>query len=188
MKKFIYSLILIGSFALYATFQNRLSSTAALFSDSRTVTPPANLDLSNVNLPSNVADANLNTNSNPPTNTSTNTPPSNTNTTPPQTTPPATKPKGQYKDGSYVGNAADAYYGNIQVKVIISGGKITDVVFLQYPNDRNTSREINSQAMPYLRAEAIQAQSANVQIVSGASDSSMAFRESLASALSQAKA
>ncbi|MDD2807137.1 MAG: FMN-binding protein [Patescibacteria group bacterium] len=94
--------------------------------------------------------------------------------------------QGKFKDGSYVGPAADAYYGYIQVKAIVSGGKLTDVQFLQYPNDRSTSQSINQQATPYLRSEAIAAQSANVNIISGATDTSMAFRESLASALAQA--
>jgi uncharacterized protein with FMN-binding domain len=93
---------------------------------------------------------------------------------------------GRYTNGSYTGVAANAYYGNIQVKATISGGKLTDVTFLQYPQDRSTSRYINQQAMPMLRAEAIQAQSANVDGVSGASDTSAAFKESLASALAKA--
>lgn len=95
-------------------------------------------------------------------------------------------PQGQYKDGTYTGDTADAFYGNIQVQVVISGGKITDVIFLQYPSDRNTSVYINSQAMPLLKKEAIQAQSANVSGVSGASASSGAFTQSLQSALNQA--
>lgn len=94
---------------------------------------------------------------------------------------------GQYKDGTYTGSVADAFYGNIQVQAVISGGKITDVIFLQSPNDRSTSIEINSQAMPYLKQEAIAAQNANVDIVSGATDSSNAFRQSLGDALNQAK-
>jgi uncharacterized protein with FMN-binding domain len=100
---------------------------------------------------------------------------------------PAPKPKGQYADGSYTGSGADAYYGTIQVQAIISGGKIADVVFLQYPSDRSTSRYINGQAMGYLKQEAIAVQSAQVDIVSGATDSSLAFRQSLASALAQAR-
>lgn len=88
-----------------------------------------------------------------------------------------------YKDGAYTGDVTDAYYGNIQVKAIIQGGKIMDVQFLQYPNDRSTSREINAQAMPYLKSEALQAQSADVNIISGATDSSRAFVQSLRSAL-----
>jgi uncharacterized protein with FMN-binding domain len=92
-----------------------------------------------------------------------------------------------FKDGSYTGSAADAFYGTIQVQAVITGGKITDVQFLQYPNDRRTSIEVNTQAMPYLKAEAIQAQSAQVDVVSGATDSSLAFIQSLGSALNQAK-
>ncbi|MGZ6004761.1 MAG: FMN-binding protein [Candidatus Saccharimonadales bacterium] len=92
----------------------------------------------------------------------------------------------KYKDGQYTGNAADAYYGYIQVKAIISGGKITDIQFLQYPNDRQNSVYINSQADPMLKQEAIQAQSAKVDIISGATDSSVAFIESLTNALNQA--
>ena len=101
---------------------------------------------------------------------------------------PVPKKTGQYADGVYIGNPEDAYYGNIQVKVTISGGKLTKISFLQYPNDRSTSVEINKQAMPQLAAQAIQAQSANVDGVSGASESSPAFSRSLASALTKAKA
>ena len=100
---------------------------------------------------------------------------------------PAPVVTGQYKDGTYTGSVADAYYGNVQVSATIAGGKISDVQFLQYPGDRRTSIEINSQAMPFLKTEAIQAQNANVEIVSGATETSLAFRESLGSALNQAK-
>lgn len=93
---------------------------------------------------------------------------------------------GQYKDGTYTGSLEDAYYGNYQVAAVISGGKITDVQFLQYPNDNRTSISINSQASVFLKEEALQAQSANVDIVSGASQSSMAFQRSLQTALNQA--
>ncbi len=103
--------------------------------------------------------------------------------------PPSTAPQtsGQYKDGQYTGDAVDVFYGNVQVKAIIQNGKITDVQFLQSPNDRQTSIMINSQAMPLLTQEAIQAQSANVDIISGATDSSKGFIQSLGSALNQAK-
>lgn len=92
-----------------------------------------------------------------------------------------------YKDGSYVGNAADAFYGYIQVKAVIQNGAITDVQFLQHPNDHSTSIEINNQAMPYLKQEAIKAQSSQVDIVSGATDTSYAFIESLKTALNKAR-
>lgn len=100
--------------------------------------------------------------------------------------PSQQQPLGIYKDGQYTGSVADAYYGNVQVKAIIKSGKISDVQFLQYPSDRNTSIVINTQAMPILVQEAVQAQSSNVDIVSGATETSSAFRQSLASALAQA--
>ena len=96
-------------------------------------------------------------------------------------------PVSPFKDGTYTGSAADAFYGTIQVQTVIAGGKITDVQFLQYPSDRSRSVAINTFAMPSLKQEAISAQSANVDIVSGATDSSNAFIQSLSSALSQAK-
>ena len=92
-----------------------------------------------------------------------------------------------YKDGQYDGRIADAYYGNVQVRAIIQGGKLTDVQFLSYPNDRNQSIEINSYALPILKSEAIKVQSAQVDIVSGATNTSNAFINSLSSALSSAK-
>lgn len=92
-----------------------------------------------------------------------------------------------YKDGSYTGSVADAYYGSVQVATTISGGKITKVNFLQYPNTHSTSVAINQQAMPYLQQEAIAAQSANVQVISGATYTSQAFAQSLDAALTQAK-
>jgi uncharacterized protein with FMN-binding domain len=117
-------------------------------------------------------------------------------TTPPSTqipgatvTPNATGTSGSlYKDGSYTGSVADAQWGVVQVKAVIQNGKITDVQFLQYPNDRSRSIYINSVADPQLSSEAIQAQSANVDIVTGATDSSEAFMQSLSDALSQARA
>ncbi|HUD45003.1 MAG TPA: FMN-binding protein [Patescibacteria group bacterium] len=103
-------------------------------------------------------------------------------------TPPTLSSAAKYKDGTYTGQSADAFYGNIQVKAIIQNGKIVDVQFLDYPQDRGTSISINTQAMPILKSEAIQAQNATVDIVSGATDSSQAFMQSLQSALDQAKA
>src|SRR5581483_7148043 len=56
--------------------------------------------------------------------------------TAPSTTSPSTI---TYKDGQFTGSAADAFYGLVQVQAVISGGKLTDVKFLQTPNDRETS-------------------------------------------------
>ncbi len=92
-----------------------------------------------------------------------------------------------YKDGEYTGSVVDAFYGNVQVKAVIENGLLTDVVFLDYPHSRQTSERVNQQAMPYLKQEAIQAQHADVDIVTGATQTSLAFKQSLASALEMAK-
>lgn len=91
-----------------------------------------------------------------------------------------------YKDGTYQGPPIDAYYGLVQVQVTIQNGAIQQVQFLQYPSDRRTSQQINSIAMPYLQQETIQAQSAQVDIISGATLTSEGFIMSLQSALQAA--
>ena len=100
----------------------------------------------------------------------------------------STSMMGHYKDGTYTGSTEDAYYGNVQVSATVSGGKLSDVNFLQYPDSHDTSVMINQQAMPYLKQEAIQAQSAQVQVISGATFTSQAFIQSLTNALSSARA
>jgi uncharacterized protein with FMN-binding domain len=91
-----------------------------------------------------------------------------------------------FKNGTFTGPVANAYYGNVQVQVLIQNGKIANVTFLDYPHDRRTSQEINMQVMPWLTQEAIQAQSANVNLISGATLTSEAFANSLQSALNSA--
>ena len=91
------------------------------------------------------------------------------------------------KNGTYTGSVEDAYYGNVQVSATISGGKLTDVTFLQYPDTHQDSVMINQQAMPWLKQEAIQKQSAHVDIISGATFTSQAFIQSLDNALNQAQ-
>ncbi len=103
----------------------------------------------------------------------------------PTDVPPVTA-LGRYRDGAYTGNIADAVYGPLQVKAIIQGGKLTDVQVLDYPHDRRTSQNINRQALPYLRYEAIQAQNAQIDIISGATLTSQAYAESLQAALNGA--
>lgn len=102
--------------------------------------------------------------------------------------PPNTTGQGNYKDGTYTGSVTDAQWGNIQVQVVIQNGKMTNITFLQYPNERERSVIINDYADPRLVSEAIQAQSANVDAITGATDTSDAFSQSLNDALSQAQA
>ena len=94
--------------------------------------------------------------------------------------------KGAYKDGVFIGPAADAYYGIIQIGAVIKGGRLTDIKVMQYPSDRRTSVRINQIALPRLRDEAVSAQTGDVDIVSGATLTSRAFIRSLSGALRQA--
>lgn len=99
---------------------------------------------------------------------------------------PAPTPRGKYIDGTYTGPLTDAFYGPMQVRVVIVAGRVSDVLFLKYPNDRRTSEEINQQAMPLLEQEVIRAQSAKIDGVTGATQTSDAFIKSLDAALKQA--
>jgi uncharacterized protein with FMN-binding domain len=73
-----------------------------------------------------------------------------------------------FHDGAFTGRVFDAYYGAVQVQVTVSAGCVTSIDVLQYPADRRTSRRINDQALPILQSEVIRAQSARVDIVTGA--------------------
>lgn len=84
------------------------------------------------------------------------------------------------------GPAISTRYGTVQVRVTISGGHITDVSALQLPGDRARSASISSQAGPMLRREALQAQSAQIDIISGATYTSEGYASSLQAALRQA--
>lgn len=162
MKKFIIGLGVLGVFIMYSLWVRHEQPTIAK--------------------PSSLASANT-------TSTSSNTA-SNANSSSMMNQSPTMNSSmtAKYKDGIYTGSVADAYYGNVQVSAKISGGQITDVTFLQYPDTHDTSVMINQQAMPYLKQEAIQSQNANVQIISGATFTSQAFVQSLTAALNQAKA
>jgi uncharacterized protein with FMN-binding domain len=92
---------------------------------------------------------------------------------------------GAYADGTFVGNAVNTPHGAVQVRAVIVNGALAGVQFLTYPTGHESDR-INAQAAPILAQEAIQTQSTDVQVVSGATMTSEAFMESLDSALSQA--
>jgi uncharacterized protein with FMN-binding domain len=91
-----------------------------------------------------------------------------------------------YKDGTYTGSAANNLYGTVQVAAVISGGKITDIKFLQMPSAERESQQHTNFSEPYLKQSAISKQSANIDFVSGATDTSTSFEESLQAALNQA--
>ena len=88
--------------------------------------------------------------------------------------------------GTFTGAAADTRFGPVQVQITISNGKITNVTAPQYPTESFRDQQINAQAIPYLIQETLQAQSANIQGIGGASYTSEGFYQSLVSALSKA--
>jgi uncharacterized protein with FMN-binding domain len=101
----------------------------------------------------------------------------------PGTNPPATKkPTGGTLDGPVV----QTRYGDVQVEVKLDGNRLTDVVPLALPNDRARSALISQYAEPILRSEALQAQSAQIDLVSGATYTSEGYAQSLQAALDRA--
>lgn len=91
-----------------------------------------------------------------------------------------------YKDGTYTGDSEDTPYGNVQISVAVSGGKITDINFLQMPNDRGHTQEVTAYAEPILKQETLQKQSAHIDFVSGATSTSDGYQQSLQAALDHA--
>ncbi|MGF1426992.1 FMN-binding protein [Kitasatospora sp. LaBMicrA B282] len=84
------------------------------------------------------------------------------------------------------GSSIDTRYGPVQVRITLTGGKLTKVDVLQYPADTNRDEEINSYALPQLNQEAIAAGNAQIDAVSGATYTSDGYTRSLQSALDQA--
>jgi len=74
----------------------------------------------------------------------------------------------------------------VQVRVTFQGSRLVDVQALRLPQDRARSARISQAAGPVLRQEALRAQSANINVVSGASYTSEGYAESLQGALDSA--
>lgn len=98
----------------------------------------------------------------------------------PRPTPKPTSSK-RVVDGKQV----DTRYGIVQVEITVTNRGIADVKALQLPTGR-TSSQISAQVAPWLREEALQAQSANIDIISGATYTSDGYAQSLQSALDRA--
>lgn len=169
MKKYLLSFSLIIAFTFYVILENQ--SSVSIVSNSPAGATPKS------------AAGNATAENNPPAPTSA----APTSSAPAAAILPAPATTALYRNGSYSGDSVDAYFGNVQVEAVISGGKLTAVNVLDYPKDRSTSARINNAALPKLVQEAITSQSANVNIVSGATQTSQGFEQSLASALAKAK-
>ncbi|MER5751832.1 FMN-binding protein [Streptomyces sp. NPDC002088] len=89
--------------------------------------------------------------------------------------------------GTVTGSVAQTQYGPVQVRITVSGGKITKAEAVQAPSG-GTSSQKTELAVPKLNQEAVAAQSADIDAVSGATYTSTGYKQSLQSALDQAKA
>jgi uncharacterized protein with FMN-binding domain len=87
------------------------------------------------------------------------------------------------KDGTYTGTTQETRYGQVQVFVTVSGGKITDVSTPKLQANDGRSEEINSRAVPVLKEEVLAAQSAQVETVSGDTYTSEGYLTSLQAAV-----
>lgn len=90
------------------------------------------------------------------------------------------------KDGTYTGKSTSTEWGDVQVKITVASGKITQITVLKHPTG-GKSDEINSRSLPTYKQEALAAQSANINKVSGATETYKGFTGSLQSAINQAE-
>jgi uncharacterized protein with FMN-binding domain len=81
------------------------------------------------------------------------------------------------------GDSVDTAYGPVQVKVTFEGTRITAIDAVQYPTESGRDQEINAQAIPMLRQEALASQSAKIDSISGATYTSEGYIQSLQSAI-----
>ena len=100
-------------------------------------------------------------------------------TTSPTTAPPANANTVRTIDGDPFANQ----YGTVQVRVTLQGNRITNVTPLQMPFEHQRSAEISQQAQPLILQEVLQAQSAQIDLIGGASYTTQSYAQSLQSAL-----
>lgn len=90
------------------------------------------------------------------------------------------------KNGTFVGDVSSTRYGDVQVEIVVVGGKITDVKALHLTDQDGRSVEISNSAAPTLRSEVLASQSAKVDSVSGATYTSDGYLTSAQSAIDKA--
>lgn len=87
---------------------------------------------------------------------------------------------------TYTGDSVETGYGPVQVEITVAGSTVTAVTAVTAPNGDPRSSQISAYAIPQLEQQAVTAQSAKIDGVSGASYTSAGFAQSLQSALTQA--
>ncbi|WP_375424914.1 FMN-binding protein [uncultured Friedmanniella sp.] len=90
------------------------------------------------------------------------------------------------KAKTYTGSVAQTRWGPVQLEITVTDGKINKVTVLQQPNGNPRDTEINEQALPILIKDTISAQSADIDMVSGATVTSEGYLQSLQAALDEA--
>ena len=88
------------------------------------------------------------------------------------------------KDGTFTGPSVNVNYGNVQVKITVVNGRITDAVAIKAPSGKND--RYTNMSVPVLKQQTLKAQSANIQGVSGASYTTYGWRKSLQGAMVKA--
>ena len=101
---------------------------------------------------------------------------------------PAASPSAAVTTATVNGEAAGTRYGPVQVQITVTDGKVVAADAIVYPTQDHRDQEINSYAIPQLDDEALQAQSAQIDTVSGATVTSEGYISSLQSAIDQAHA
>ena len=92
------------------------------------------------------------------------------------------------ESGTFDGDPVVTRFGVVQVRITVADGRIASVEALQVPNRDRHDVLINERAVPTLNAEAVEAQSAQVDLVSGATLTSQGYTQSLQSAIDRASA
>lgn len=91
------------------------------------------------------------------------------------------------KDGTYTGAIDNNQFGNTEVSITVSDGAIINIELLQLPDSDSRSRQISQYATDILIDNTLSKQSADLDIVSGATYTSVSYINSLQSAIDQAK-
>lgn len=91
-------------------------------------------------------------------------------------------------DGTYTGDPVQTRYGTVQVAITVSGGSIASVDVPAAPDANPRDAQISARAVPQLVAETLDAQSAQIDMVSGATYTSDGYSRSLQSAIDEARA
>lgn len=99
---------------------------------------------------------------------------------------PASTAKATTTTKTVTGNSIDTRWGPVQVRIVVTNGKLSSVTAVDYPQNNGRDQEINAAAIPALGQEALAAGNAKIDMISGATYTSTGYIDSLQSALDKA--